>query len=329
MISVVIPNKNKADYLSACLDSLLSQSDHCWEAIVVDDASTDLSVEIIRRYIGRDDRFHLIELDCSVGGSAARNVGLGKCRGSYVIFLDSDDILAPQCLGNRRKVIESDLAIDFVVFPMCNFTDSFDNKGRIWAPKSGEDHLKLFLRHQLPWQTMQPIWRKAFVQEVGGFDPELPRFQDVDLHTRALLKPEVRYRVSDLVEPDCFYRIFPLEQRSDYKFMMRWTLGAETYLRKTTQRIKQGPEAISASLLLNLRVTLIATVGHLFAQYDCGNITKLEREKLLRILEREVVSTLLDSHSSRTLFYLYRLLARNGFLRVRGVNFTFRKLVTL
>ena len=95
--SVIIPVYNVEKYLRECLDSVLDQSFPDWEAVCVNDGSTDGSAAILDEYAGKDSRVKVISQP-NGGLSAARNTGLKAASGEYVLFLDSDDWLEPQAL---------------------------------------------------------------------------------------------------------------------------------------------------------------------------------------------------------------------------------------
>lgn len=98
MVSIVIPIYNTAAFLGHCLDSLIAQTFVDWEAVLVDDASTDNSAEIAAEYCKKDSRFRLIRQECNKGQSAARNLGMTEINGEYLAFVDSDDRLQPDYL---------------------------------------------------------------------------------------------------------------------------------------------------------------------------------------------------------------------------------------
>ena len=97
LFSVIIPVFNVEKYLRACLDSVLNQSFSDWEAVCVNDGSTDGSASILAEYAAKDDRFRGVEQP-NGGLSAARNTGMKNATGEYVLFLDSDDWLETDAL---------------------------------------------------------------------------------------------------------------------------------------------------------------------------------------------------------------------------------------
>lgn len=97
IISVIIPVYNVEIYLCGCLDSLLAQTFSNYEAICVNDGSTDNSLSILESYMAWDKRIKIIN-QSNQGLSCARNTGMDAARGAYIFFLDSDDYIHPQAL---------------------------------------------------------------------------------------------------------------------------------------------------------------------------------------------------------------------------------------
>lgn len=92
LVSVIVPVYNAAPYLVQCIESLLYQTHRDLQIILVDDGSTDSSLEIVKRYAAEDER--ITHYSQSHGGqSAARNLGLHYATGDYISFIDSDDYL--------------------------------------------------------------------------------------------------------------------------------------------------------------------------------------------------------------------------------------------
>ena len=103
LFSIIIPVYNVDKYLQACLDSVLGQTFSDWEAICVNDGSSDGSAAIMEEYAAKDDRIKVIN-QLNAGTATARNTGLRAALGDYIFFLDSDDWLEPdslQIIANR------------------------------------------------------------------------------------------------------------------------------------------------------------------------------------------------------------------------------------
>lgn len=95
--SIVIPTHNRAELAMRAVDSALTSTvDEGVEVLLVDDASTDRTVEQVQQRHGGDPRVRCLRLTRNQGPSVARNLGLGHARGDFVLFLDSDDVLLPQ-----------------------------------------------------------------------------------------------------------------------------------------------------------------------------------------------------------------------------------------
>jgi glycosyltransferase involved in cell wall biosynthesis len=117
--SVIVPVYNVEQYLPECLDSLFHQTYGDWEAVCVDDGSTDGCAAILAGYASRDSRIKVITQP-NGGLSAARNTGLDNATGDYILFLDSDDWLEPntlECIHSNLRPPTSDLRpLDLLCF---------------------------------------------------------------------------------------------------------------------------------------------------------------------------------------------------------------------
>ena len=105
--SIIIPVYNVESYLRQCLDSVLDQTFGDWEAVCVNDGSTDGSAAVLEEYAGRDSRIKVIT-QVNGGLSAARNKGFSVARGDYVFFLDSDDWLERNALEVLSENLEDE-----------------------------------------------------------------------------------------------------------------------------------------------------------------------------------------------------------------------------
>lgn len=106
---------NTEKYIGECLDSIMMQNFSDYEVIVVDDGSTDGSCEIVSRYIKGKLNINLLKQKNS-GVSAARNLGIEKVRGKYIIFVDSDDFLVNESLEFLKNTLLENNDLDMLFF---------------------------------------------------------------------------------------------------------------------------------------------------------------------------------------------------------------------
>ena len=204
LISIVIPLYNRAELIKETLNSVLSQTYSNWEAIVVDDHSTDNGLMIVREYAERDSRVKFVKRYREPKGApVCRNIGSSESKGDFLIFLDSDDLLSANCLDKRIKVIEADSSLDFSVFPMGFFNEIIGDRNDVWLYHDYHDYISGFLR-RAQWAITSPIWRKNALQRLGGFDESLLSWQDWELHLKAIVN---NYKFTVIEgEPDCYCR---------------------------------------------------------------------------------------------------------------------------
>lgn len=110
--SIIIPVYNVEQYLQDCLDSVLAQTFTDWEAVCVNDGSTDDSLSILREYAAKDTRIRIIDQP-NGGLSAARNSGIKVAEGEYIFLLDSDDWIVPDALERLNRHLDGQDLICF------------------------------------------------------------------------------------------------------------------------------------------------------------------------------------------------------------------------
>ncbi|ELR71255.1 Glycosyl transferase, group 2 family protein [Fulvivirga imtechensis AK7] len=206
-MSIVVPCFNREKYIRETLDSIHNQTYHNWEAIVVDDGSSDGSVNVINEYVNKDSRFRLLHRSRTPKGAAVcRNEGITVAQGDFIMFLDSDDLLAEWCLEQRMKIMsECTEQWDFLVFPSLLFKEVYDDMRILADVGTEEKDIYRILRLEVPWTISGPIWKKQSLRSLGGFDENLSAKQDPDLIIRAVLSG-LSYKRFLEVRPDVFYR---------------------------------------------------------------------------------------------------------------------------
>lgn len=122
LVSIIIPNYNRASLIGETLDSIISQTYENWECIIVDDGSIDNSIEVISKYVEKDNRFLLFQrpTDYSKGANACRNIGMQKSKGDYIIFFDSDDLMMKNHVEAKLHFMTTQ-NLDYAVFKSKNF----------------------------------------------------------------------------------------------------------------------------------------------------------------------------------------------------------------
>ena len=173
MVSVIIPSFNHARFLRECVDSVLVQDHLLREVIVVDDGSTDASLDILRGYGSR------ISLLQQQGGrqARARNLALGVARGEFIAFLDSDDRYRPGRLSAAVAAFQAQPQAELV------WADHvlIDEEGAAlremrWAPREPDFRRELIAGN--PICNATATVRRSVLDEIGGFDERVPRVCD-------------------------------------------------------------------------------------------------------------------------------------------------------
>lgn len=194
LISVIVPVYNQEAYVATCIGSLRAQTMDDVEVIVVDDGSTDDSVRVMRSAIVGDARFTIVE-QANQGVAVARNTGLDMARGTWVCFIDPDDVVDPEYLATLYGETRAHPHVD-VIMSACVAFDSagerrqrFFPSGFVVADEAGKKPLYRQLMDGaymqdagfvtaigVPWGK---LYRRALLTEHDlRFDPALPRMQD-------------------------------------------------------------------------------------------------------------------------------------------------------
>jgi len=163
-LSVIIPVYNVEKYLPKCLDSVICQNFDDMEIICINDGSTDNSLEILQNYAQKDTRIVVIDKQ-NEGVSTARNLGLERAKGDYIMFVDSDDYLEPEaCITAYSEITKSNA--DIGVFS--NF--EFNGENRIALKKT--NLLKSYAQNSenIDYSRLQlfiwdKIYKKSFLND--------------------------------------------------------------------------------------------------------------------------------------------------------------------
>jgi glycosyltransferase involved in cell wall biosynthesis len=197
LVSIIIPCYNTEAFVAKAIESALSQSYDPIEVIVVDDGSTDDSLNVIESF---GDRIKW-KTGENQGVSAARNRGINLANGEFVKFLDADDILPEHSVATQVRQIQKARDKRVSVFGDGCQIDSAGQvlgKSNFRCKRAEEDPITYIL--SVNPGTQYPLHRRKHLVEIGGFDEDLPWAEDYDLHLRLQLKGILmKYCAADVV----------------------------------------------------------------------------------------------------------------------------------
>jgi glycosyltransferase involved in cell wall biosynthesis len=185
-ISVILPVHNRADVLPRAIASVVEQSLADFELIVVDDGSTDASLDVARS--SDDPRIRIIELHQNRGGNVARNEGIRAARAPLIAFLDSDDAYLQQKLERIVSIFDERPGLDLLVDSFVKIQPAGSARPRVVRRNPVIDDRALFRKALFTrrlWKATPAITakREAIIR-AGLFDESLRRLQDFDLLIR-------------------------------------------------------------------------------------------------------------------------------------------------
>lgn len=201
--SIVVPVYNSdLHFLQEAIDSVRSQAFTDWELILIDDASPEAEiVPFLRQQAALEPRIVVVEQERNGGISVASNAGLAVARGEFVGLLDHDDLLAAGALREVAEALAADPEIDYLytdedkVDELGEFSEAFFKPD--WSPER--------LRNQM-YTSHFSVYRRALIEQVGGFRSEFDGSQDHDL---ALRVTEIARTVHHLPHVLYHWRIHP------------------------------------------------------------------------------------------------------------------------
>lgn len=211
-ISIIMPVYNASPYLRQCLDSVVAQSFTNFEIICIDDASSDVSWDILNDYATKDKRFILCRNTSNSGAGFCRNLGMQKAKGKYLYFMDADDFLLPDALLHMQQSAEHHHA-DIVVGKANILGHLDDSKDDYYGLKAvpyqyfhhttNISELKN-LAFKLNFETWNKLYRHDFIRRNNFHFQTLPSVNDVYFHLVTLVTADKIYIIDEIVY---YYRL--------------------------------------------------------------------------------------------------------------------------
>ncbi|NJN73116.1 MAG: glycosyltransferase, partial [Limnothrix sp. RL_2_0] len=231
-VSILIPCYNAERWITQAIESALNQTYPNKEVIVVDDGSTDNSLEIIKSF---GDRL-IWEAGENKGGNAARNRLLEVSTGEWIQYLDSDDYLLDNKIDKQIDFLAQFPSVDIIYSPSIfeHWQENSTPRQEILIIPKPHDPWSLLALWHLP-QTGSPLWRKNAILEVGGWKADQPCCQEHELYLR-LLKANKYFLYCD--QAQSVYRqwsdstVCKKDKRLTYKHRLQIIDDLELHLKK-------------------------------------------------------------------------------------------------
>ena len=217
-VSIILPTYNRAHLIAETIESVLAQTYRDFELIIVDDASNDSTPDVVARFRSHKIKYFKLE---KVGRSGARNFGLKQAIGSYICFIDSDDVFLPIKIERQVEILRNELKYAMI------YTAAYcinEHGERILSVYNREDIVKISPEegHRSPYFKLKSgdlyydvafyvpltvllptvMLKREVYEVVGDFDTKLDRFEDIDYWRRV----SKRFKIFGWDEPTCKIR---------------------------------------------------------------------------------------------------------------------------
>lgn len=249
-ISIILPTYNGERWITDAIDSILGQTEGSWELIVIDDASSDNTYRIVKRYADRDDRIRLIRNPVNRKLPASLNIGFRNARGKYYTWTSDDNRFKPDALEKLSDCLDNNSDVALVAMN----ADVIDENGVVLGTL--DDHYKYKKRaeHLLFGSNVGAafMYRKEAAQIVGDYDESLFCVEDYDYWMRFAILFPIRYTEDNVYE----YRVHAGSLSATKKSLVRTrTLEVRSrYISAFTDRFElKGFDAVIAYARLPLR----------------------------------------------------------------------------
>ena len=197
-VSIIMPLYNCEEYIQDSIESIQQQTYRNWELIIVDDASTDKSVDMVNQVMKEESRICFTGLNVNSGVANARNIAIQKAKGKYIAFLDSDDLWLPNKLVKQIEIME----MENILFSYGSYLliDEKGNSRGIFKAKnkvSYEDMLKTSEIGTLTMIYNSDKLGKHYFQEIGHEDyvMKLQLIKEIGF-AKGIVEPLAKYRVT-------------------------------------------------------------------------------------------------------------------------------------
>lgn len=172
LVSIIIPCYNAQNYIDACVNSLIQQTYQNWECILINDGSTDNTLDLIKNFESKDNRILVLSQDNS-GPSSARNKGIDNAKGEFIFFLDADDILINNAISTLLSSYSNNDIITGATMSFSLSNEQIIKGSYLYSPKEGNisfknENSEVLIRTMESGLTPVPhnkLYRKEFIDK--------------------------------------------------------------------------------------------------------------------------------------------------------------------
>lgn len=272
-VTVLMSVYNGEKYLREAIESILNQTFKDFEFLIINDGSTDSSRDIVLSY--NDRKIRLIDNEKNIGLTKSLNRGLNLARGEYIVRMDADDVSLPERLEKQVNYLEIHPEVG-VLGTWVKCIDEYGKPTRELHPPTEPDLIKWSLPFNNCLTHSSVMMRRAVLERVGGYNPEMVVAQDYDLWVRVSL--ETQFQIANLHEELLLLRRnIPNSITSRHHRMQD----------KTAIKIMQ--RAISTMLKEEVPVEVIVSLHHDFSGLNPRHIG--QTSKLIRRLYQVYTKT--------------------------------------
>tara|TARA_A100000171_G_C2140027_1_gene154338 strand:+ start:5035 stop:5982 length:948 start_codon:yes stop_codon:yes gene_type:complete len=228
LISIIIPTYNRANLISETLDSILAQTYKYWEAIVVDDRSTDTTDLLLKEYCDKDARiaYYKRPEGYPKGGNVCRNIGLEKKKGDFVVFFDSDDLMEPNHLEVKVTPLLEE-GLDFTITKTKYFNKPAHKSDHVYDLDRFPITLENYLAQHINWLTLDICIRTSVLGTIK-FHEQLQSGQEFNFYSKLLTRTTKGLFIPETVslrryhEASIQFKLSSIKEKRISSFISKW-----------------------------------------------------------------------------------------------------------
>lgn len=285
-----MPMYNSSNWIVETLTSISMQTYGYFECIIIDDGSTDNSIEITQEFIKHDNRFRLVSRPESFikGPSNCRNYGCTLASGDFIQFFDSDDIMHNEHLYQKIEAINQ---TDFVVCKLQEFHGDFDcdlfKIDRVPEILKFEDLFEAFVCGNFPMMMVAPMWRATVLKKYLPFNENLHVLEDHELYARILFKSKTYTIVNRTL---IYYRQSQNSSMNQFYSNLQTGIDSFLFVKKKVLTLSQSNTIKFAILKMILGIMRMGLVQKNYYNAEkCFEFIKTEKLAYTFALKRKIL----------------------------------------